>query len=530
MAEPARKLTPEEEEYYRRLADQANKSRRQVDGIQRKESAPYLRLLSEDDEEEGEDIDEEISEESEEQEEDRQPDISREDIERLTKEKEPRIKETPEQQLEKGKVPKYEAEPPGAYKKPPGGPAIKPTGTAAKAEQGVAKAGRGMTKTAQGTAQTARNAAQAVVKAGQAIAKAVQAAVAAIRNAVAAIGALIETAPAWVPIVLIILGILVIIGAVVIFLKARSTPNANGASPTIAADIINDRPWISKVMALAGDANIATSLTDDVLRGLSTDLNNVQSSLNSSSDIDQQTKDRATAKISEIQTLITNFQSLTAGDPGRAEAGRNIVSSVAQLLDIFAEAPFHYAGETARPIASEKITGYNSTLHGGTPRRREPYEGHGVFIGNNGGWNDAADIGAPGGTTVVYAAFDAKVDEIRDRYGKVILATSTDSEGKKWQVVYAHLQPGSLKNKDGGSLRAGQEIKAGTEIGQLYTGLKSPHLHFELICNGRAVVTTPSDIADCKYSGDSCASGAKYSLIGKYLYLRQLSALNKTLR
>jgi murein DD-endopeptidase MepM/ murein hydrolase activator NlpD len=472
------------------------------------------------DEEDQEIIDDESSEE----EQDDQPELSRDDIERLTKDQ--RIKETPEQQLEKNKVPEYKAEPPEAYKQPPGGPAIKPkapTGTTAKAGQGVAKTGRG-------AAQAAQKTGQAIAKAGQAIAKAVQAAVAAIRTAVAAIAALFETAPVWVPIVLIILFILIIVGGIVIFLKARQTPNANGASPTVAADVINDRPWISKIMALSGDANIATQLTDEVLRGLSADLDNVLSGLNSSSDIDQQTKDRAVAKIAEIQTLITNFQSLPPADSGRTETGKKIVSEVAKLLNIFAEAPFHYSGETARPIATEKITGYNETLHGGTPRRRAPKEGHGVFIGNNGKWNDASDIAAPGGTTVVYAVFDATVDEIRDRYGKVILATGIDSEGKKWQVVYGHLQPGSLKNKDGGSLRAGQEIKAGTEIGRLYSGLNSPHLHFELVCNGRSVVTTPSDISDCKYSGGRCASGAKYTLIGKYLYLRQLSALNKTLK
>lgn len=528
MAEPARKLTPEEEEYYRKLADESNRSRRQVDGIQKKESAPFLRLLSEDEEQEEEIAEEESEDEDGEREggSDNQPELSRDDVERLTKDQ--RIKETPEQQLEKNKVPEYKAEPPEAYKKPPGGPAIKSTGTAAKAEQGAAKAGQGAAKTAQGAAQGAKNTAQAAAKAGQAAVKAIQATVAGIRNAVAAIGALFSSAPAWVPVVLIILGILIIVAAVVIFLKARSTPNANGASPTIAADVINDRPWISKIMALSGDANIATQLTDEVLRGLSADLDNVLSGLNSSGDIDQQTKDRAVAKIAEIQTLITNFQSLPPADSGRTETGKKIVSEVAKLLDIFAEAPFHYSGETARPIATEKITGYNETLHGGTPRRKAPKEGHGVFIGNNAKWNDASDISAPGGTTVVYAAFDATVDEIRDRYGKVILASETDAEGKKWQVVYGHLQ--NLKNEDGGQLRAGQRIKAGTEIGRLYSGLNSPHLHFELVCNGRSVVTTPSDISDCKYSGGRCASGAKYTLIGKYLYLRQLSALNKTLK
>lgn len=459
--------------------------------------------------------DEEEFDESDEQEE-QQPEISRDDIERLTKEKQP---PTEKQKLDK----EYQYESPGTKKVRPGGEAIKPkaptTGTAAKAEQGAAKTGRGIAQAGKSAAQGVKKGVQAAAKTAQAIAKAVQAAVAAVRNAVAAIGALFETAPVWVPIVLIILGILVIVGGVVIFLKARQTPNTNGASPTISADIINDRPWISKILALSGDPNIATKMTDEVLNGLLLDLSAVESELISTAGIDQQTRDKAVAKISEIKNLVSQFKSLEAGDANRATTAKSIITSVAQLLDLFSGAPFHYAGETQYPIDPKKITGYNNTLHGGTPMRRWPSSGHNTFINYLRGSNDAVDIIANGGTPV-YAAFDAKINEIRNRYGKVYLVSGVDQEGKKWQAVYAHLQ--SLK------FSVGDTIHKGDQIGELYSGLNSPHLHFEILCNGKAVTTNREDMANCRNTSDGCSSGARYNRIGKYLYVRILSSLNLT--
>lgn len=251
------------------------------------------------DEEDQEIIDDESSEE----EQDDQPELSRDDIERLTEDQ--RIKETPEQQLGKNKVPEYKAEPPEAYKKPPGGPAIKPTGTAAKAEQGVAKAGQGAAKTAQGAAQGAKNTAQAAAKAGQAAVKAIQATVAGIRNAVAAIGALFSSAPAWVPVVLIILGILIIVGAVVIFLKARSTPNANGASPTIAADVVNDHPLIQTVLALSNQQNMQEILAANKQK-LIGELQSFKSEIQTRYPSDARTQDTIT-KIDRLIELVNQY-------------------------------------------------------------------------------------------------------------------------------------------------------------------------------------------------------------------------------
>lgn len=474
MADPARKLTPEEEEYYRKLAAEAKKSTRQVDGIQKKESSPLLELLSDDQLPEEELSEEEIENEGGEQPEvERRIDINRKDIERFTKDQ--RIKETPQQQLEKGRVPEYKAEPPGAYKKPPGGPAIKPSGTAAKAEQGAAKAGQGAVKTAQGAAQTAKNAGQAAVKAGQAAVKAVQAAVAAIRNAVAAVGALIETAPAWVPIVLIILGILVILGAVVIFIKARSTPNANGASPTIATDIIGDHELIRTVLSLSSQVEFQRLLEDNKTK-LIADIDQFIAQAQSNHPDDSRLAPTL-EKLEQAKNLITAYSEV---DPAKA----------AEIKELIVEA--------VRPWAVTLKPGGMIWPPGNAYRRICNHYQHGK--------HDGIDVVLPIGTPL-YAATDGEIVYVyggapnwransnhyndpnarkpphNGGFGNMIIVKmdQTIERANYWEIH--HLSPGTMYRKVGGvntPWRIGDRVTQG-ELMALsgHNGVSSvQHLHF----------------------------------------------------
>lgn len=460
------------------------------------------------DEEDQEIVDDESSEE----EQDDQPELSRDDIERLTKDQ--RIKETPEQQLEKNKIPEYKAEPPEAYKQPPGGPAIKPkapVGTTAKAGQGVAKTGRG-------AAQAAQKTGQAIAKAGQAIAKAVQATVAAIRTAVAAIAALFETAPVWVPIVLVILFILIIVGGVVIFLKARQTPNANGASPTVAADPITERPWFQRALLLAGDQDIAQKMTEEILVGLETDLSGLESDMQRQpySSYPETTKNQISQKITEIRTLISRFRTTTVVSTERKTMADEIVVKLKEIIELFSPAPFYYSAgpgkSTAYPVRPSTIKGYTNTLHCETRIRPSGDCGrHRTFHQFKKDTADAVDIFAPSGTPI-YAAFSGEVIKRGNSSGTYLKVRGTDAEGKTFLAVYAHMNT---------NLRAGNTVNAGDEIGTMYPlTISSPHLHFELYCNERAVVTLNEDVIDHSKSDN------KYETIGKYLYVRMLNVLH----
>lgn len=461
---------------------------------------------------EDEEYQEIIDDESFEEEQEDQPKLSRDDVERPTKDQ--KIKETPEQQLEKNKIPEYKAEPPEVYKQPPGGPAIKPKAPTST----VAKTGQGVAKTAQETAQGAKNMAQAAAKAGQAAVKAIQATVAGIRNAVAAIGALFSSAPAWVPVVFIILGILIIVGAVVIFLKARSTPNANGASPTIAADPITERPWFQRALLLAGDQDIAQKMTEEILVGLETDLSGLENDMQRQpySSYPEGTKNQISQKITEIRALISRFRTIKVVGTERKTIADEIVVKLKEIIELFSPAPFYYSTgpgkSTAYPVRPSTIKGYTNTLHCETRIRPSGDCGkHRTFHQFKKDAADAVDIFAPSGTPI-YAAFSGEVIKKGNSSGIYLKIRGTDAEGKTFLAVYAHMNT---------NLREGNTVNAGDEIGTMYPlTISSPHLHFELYCNERAVVTTNEDVID------HSKSDKKYETIGEYLYVRMLNVLH----
>jgi len=465
MAEPAKNLSPEEQEYIRRLAEKS-RSRRVFDGVQKPDpeyTPPDLQLIGDEDEED-ENMLSETDDDQAENERENQPELNRDDIERLTKDQ--RIKETPEQQLEKNKVPEYKAEPSEAYKKPPGGPAIKPTGTAAKAEQGAAKAGQGAAKTAQGAAQGAKNTAQAAAKAGQAAVKAIQATVAGIRNAVAAIGALFSSAPAWVPVVLIVLGILIIVGAVVIFLKARSTPNANGASPTIAVDILADRPLIKTILSLSSPEEFQRILTENK-QGLIAEISSFETEINRNFPGDQRLQ-ATLAKLSEAKQKISDYD---GSDPSKAQEIISLIVDAVKpwTVDLNPDGLIIPLGR-----------GYSkNNISSPYLQRRKTYIHRGIDI--------VVPIGKPyyaAATGVVVYAIDTYRDNIDMGYGTnanggfggtiVVKITQGPWTGYLWEIH--HVKTGSLLVKKGDTVYQGQLIAQSGHNG----ASSKPHLHFQV--------------------------------------------------
>jgi hypothetical protein len=354
MAEPARKLGPNEhkDQYLRKIGEDIKES--QVDTtpdlqyldsengppIEGEEyTPPDLQYLGDEDEQEGEDETErEVGDQ-----------LTPDDIKRA-------LKKTK-------KVPEYSKKPPAKYQ--PGGPAIKAKGQPTAA----AKPGVGQTATNEAGVVAKKGAQAAVDAAAQAAKKAAaQAAKWAAQMGAKVIAA---TAEYWFPILMAIIAIVIIVFAVIMLVRALQTPNANGSSPVQAADVINDKPWITKILALAGDKDIANKLTVETLNGLNADLTTLESEINAGG-YDQATKTKGIAKINEIKALITQFIALQPTDTvNRTQVAKNIVKAVGELIDIFAAAPFHYAGPTANPVASKNINGYNGSLHGGTPRDRK---------------------------------------------------------------------------------------------------------------------------------------------------------------
>ena len=482
MPKPAKNPSPEEEYRKKLISDIRPIARKEAE-----ENPPDVNVEPEEDEEiEGE------------EEEEQEPQPNREDIERLTRQQ--RVEKTPQQQLEKGEVPEYQAEPPEAYKQPPGGPAIKPKkpGLTQRGGQAVK---RGASKAGQAVKSGAEKAGQAIAQAAKKIA-----AQAAQFLAKAAAQAVATLAPYWGPILIGLIAVIIIIVGVVILIRALQTPNAMGSSPVQAVDILNDRPWISKVLGLSGDKNVADKLTLPVLDGLSQNLTKLESDMNNPPYSSNPAKAQILAKIQEIRGYITTFQQLPQTDKRKNEYGSKIVKAAGQLADFFGQAPWHYPGQTAWPVPKDKIHSFNSTLHCGTPMRPENCHHHRTMVQFMQGTADATDIGAPYNTPV-FAAFEGTVVKRGSVLGTYLEIKSLDGH---YLAVYMHMQAVKFNQ--------GDHVQVGNQIGQLtgiQSGITHPHLHFELYKDGQAVVTTREDIAS-----------RKYGQVGQYLWERDKAALN----
>lgn len=145
------------------------------------------------------------------------------------------------------------------------------------------------------------------------------------------------------------------------------------------------------------------------------------------------------------------------------------------------------------PLPNLSGRALNSTLHGRSVHRTIDVPGHNVFKGystweGNGhiGVGDAVDFAAAGGEPVV-AAFDGKVTRwYNDATRKEVLYLETPGA----TAVYAHVD----RNE---SVPMYTSVPAGTVLGRVRSDLASPHLHWELWLDGKAVSSgTPAGLRD----------------------------------
>lgn len=140
-------------------------------------------------------------------------------------------------------------------------------------------------------------------------------------------------------------------------------------------------------------------------------------------------------------------------------------------------------GNYCKPVNNFYTCSINGTLHGRSVYRWANVSGHNVFKGyteweknNHVGIGDAVDLIGNAGDPV-FAICKGKITQINN------VGTSTENIWFQWgtnnTAVYAH-----IKHKT--SYKVGDIINAGQIIGTLYP-LSSPHLHFELWLNGKAV-------------------------------------------
>lgn len=449
-----------------------------------------------------------IDDEEEGEEEEDQPQINQDQIENITRPQKPAQAATPEQQIREAReaVPEYVETPAAAEEPQPGGPAVQQNKKERTREQLEKEASRVRSKIIKGERQ--QLAERAVGLTWQDLKKKIT--TEALKKLAVQAWEWVATATAeyWVPILLGIIGIIIIIVAVVFLVRALQTPNTMGSSPVQAADILNDRPWISKVLGLSGDKNVADKLTSLVLDGLSQDLNKLESEMNNPPGYPPGLQQKVVAKIQEIRGYISEFQQLTPGDKQANDVGLKIVTAVGQLSDFFGQAPWRIDVQTAWPLPKDKIRSFNNSLHCGTPLRPENCNHHRTFEQFMKGTADATDIGAPY-NTLVFAIFAGTVVKRGNVLGTYLEIKSADGH---FLAVYAHMRavPSNLVS--------GTTVQIGNQIGQLtglQNGISNPHLHFELYKDGQAVVTTREDIAS-----------HKYAQVGHYLWDRDKAALN----
>lgn len=436
-----------------------------------------------------------------------------------------RVKQTPEEQLEKGEVPKYAEESPEAYKQPPGGPAVQPKkpglpsrgGQAVK--QGASKAGQAVSSGAKAAGNAIK---EAAVKAAQQVAK-----------AAAQVAAKLATAALSNPYVLGAVLIIIILIGLGIAAFALWPNRSIGSTVTQAADVINDRELIFKILALANDPEAAQKL-DGMLSGLETELTSIESVMQRQpyASWPADTKTKITEKIKNIRDLITKFRATTVVSNERRTIANDIIKNLGELLDLFSPAPFYYItgpnNGTSYPVALADVKGYNNRPHGGTPLTPK-IPGHGTFEQNNKGTADAVDILGIEGTPVK-AAFSGTIVEKFEyffpskrlgrltNFGWIFKVRGADAEGKTFLAVYAHLQNPTSKGK-------GDTVSAGDPLGEMKNlEVSSTHLHFELFCNGHAATTSREEYTD------SQSSNPKYQVYGKYLFIKMLNVLKLPLQ
>lgn len=129
----------------------------------------------------------------------------------------------------------------------------------------------------------------------------------------------------------------------------------------------------------------------------------------------------------------------------------------------------------------------NRTLHGRSVYRRKDVPGHNVVYGySRPGTGDGVDLFVAAGTEV-HAMHDGQVSRIADRQGKLACVYV---QGADVLTVYAHL---SIKP----SLDKGDMVRRGQVIGYVGRKLKDPHLHLEVIIDGKPLAApTAADYAD----------------------------------
>ena len=432
-------------------------------------------------EEEPEEIVEEMPQEEEEK---RKPELSREDIERLARQQ--RIEKTPQEQLEKGEVPEYEAQPPEAYKQPPGGPAIKPKkpGLTQRGGQAVK---RGASKAGQAVKSGAEKAGQAIAQAAKKIA-----AQAAQFLAKAAAQAVATLAPYWGPILIGLIAVIIIIVGVVILIRALQTPNAMGSSPVQAADILNDYQLIKTVLSLSDSTSFQNMLANNKDQ-LMTEITNFEETIKAKFPGDPRIPttisklDQAKAKIStystvdatkadEIKKLIVDAVKPWAADLspdmlilplGRGYSAKNITSGGCYLCD--RGSYIHRGIDISVPIgrpyyaaATGKIVYLKDDIPDGDKNEDLYHNGRGRK--QNGGFGNAIVVEITEGPWVDYY----------------------------WELH--HLKQGSATAL---SLSKGSMVQQGQTIGQTgHNGMSTgPHMHFQvdkgLICKAWITLGRP---------------------------------------
>ena len=430
---------------------------------------------------EREEIEEEIPQEKEEE---QKPELSREDIERLARQQ--RIEKTPQEQLEKGEVPEYEAQPPEAYKQPPGGPAIKPKkpGLTQRGGQAVK---RGASKAGQAVKSGAEKAGQAIAQAAKKIA-----AQAAQFLAKAAAQAVATLAPYWGPILIGFIAVIIIIVGVVILIRALQTPNAMGSSPVQAADILDDYQLIKTVLSLSDSTSFQNMLANNKDQ-LMTEITNFEETIKAKFPGDPRIPttisklDQAKAKIStystvdatkadEIKKLIVDAVKPWAADLspdmlilplGRGYSAKNITSGGCYLCD--RGSYIHRGIDISVPIgrpyyaaATGKIVYLKDDIPDGDKNEDLYHNGRGRK--QNGGFGNAIVVEITEGPWVDYY----------------------------WELH--HLKQGSATAL---SLSKGSMVQQGQTIGQTgHNGMSTgPHMHFQvdkgLICKAWITLGRP---------------------------------------
>ena len=263
--------------------------------------------------------------------------------------------------------------------------------------------------------------------------------------------------------VIIIAGIIVLIFLSVSGSLSNVSPNPFGASATRPVDPVKDKGTLETFLANAGDEDVVNKMSFELVDGLIADLVQLKN---------EATNPDIIAKIDNAIALLEE-----ANNTKNPDTAKRAITAIKEIIILLENPIPQFPGNTRLPL--DNISGFNQTLHGGTPLNSEIVEGHNTYIHYNDGTCDATDLFAEQDSPV-YPVFSGNVVRVGSDGDWGYSRITVEKDG--YEIVYAHLKSDSVP-----------QINSNVTTNDVIGLIAKDRLHIEASYKGLCIVTTTVD-------------------------------------